>query len=141
MRSERFAYQEYLFDYDDYGKINEYKGCLGSKYGIDNGCEPPCGLETGVTVEYENGVKSVVEHIFGTVSGHGSFDSAGTAYHDEYGRMVFRTHYVTSGGFTCFYLYENGSNRPWACVAYGGMPQSGGDDYVYGQQTFICLFK
>lgn len=46
---------------------------------------------------------------------HGTYDSGGTIEYDEKGRMIRNDYYVTHGGHTDVFLYDEDSNLPWAC--------------------------
>ena len=106
-----------------------------------------------------------MKQVFLTVSNtHGTWDSSGHAVYDNKGRLVYRSHYVTSGCYSYAWFYEGDARRPWACVEWGGMYASeikpldeynefsGEPDwilesaargffYAYGCETTIRLFK
>ena len=84
-----------------------------------------------IEINYQdNGSPLIVEHLFFSHT-HGTSDSSGYAIYDSEGRMVFRYHYVTSGGHSYSWFYEGDSRRPWACVEWGGMYYSGVNELSY----------
>jgi len=79
---------------------------------------------------HANGNPSLVRHAYFPHT-HGTWDGTGRAVYDEQGRMIFRSHYVTSGGYTHMWLYEGASKRPWAHIEWGGMYYSGAGELDY----------
>lgn len=62
----------------------------------------------------EKGVLAKAEYGLSTWT-HATTDSSGTIEYDETGRMIRNDYYFTHGGHTDIFLYEDGSDLPWAC--------------------------
>lgn len=62
----------------------------------------------------DNGMIDAVDYIRSSYT-HGTTDSSGRIEYDEDGRMIYNSFYITHGTDIRIYLYEDGSERPWAC--------------------------
>ena len=78
----------------------------------------------------ENGQISTVEYFRSSYT-HGTYDSSGTIYYDEKGRMIYNDHYVTHGGDSHIYLYDGDANKPWACLNWCSFVPGFESVYVY----------
>lgn len=63
---------------------------------------------------HDNGSIKTVDYIRSSAL-HGTTDSSGVIEYDEKGRMIYNDYYITHGGHINIYLYEEDSERPWAC--------------------------
>ncbi len=88
---------------------------------------------------HENGSLSTAKY-WCCPNTHGTWDSEGTIYYDEDGRMIYRNYYHTHGSHSCVYLYEGEFRRPWAYIEFGGMAASGEDNYEYGMDIYVYLY-
>jgi len=93
-----------------------------------------------ITLEYRDNdkLKELNYNFFG--DNHGTADQSGKIYYDELGRITYRSYYMTHGDHTCIYLYAGESKRPWACIEWCGMSQSGIDNIDYNNGLSIYLF-
>lgn len=62
----------------------------------------------------ENGIIEVVDY-FRPPNVYGTTDSSGTIKYDNKGRMIYNEYYITHGSHINVYLYEEDTQRPWAC--------------------------
>lgn len=81
----------------------------------------------------ENGQISSAEYIRSSYT-HGTYDSDGTIYFDEMGRMIYNEHYVTHGGDSHIYLYEGDSDKPWACLDWCSFVPDFESIYIYERE-------
>lgn len=63
---------------------------------------------------YEDGTIKNVDY-FRSSNIHGTSDSSGYIDYDEKGRMIYNDYYITHGGDSSIFLYEDDSTMPW-CV-------------------------
>lgn len=76
----------------------------------------------------DNGKVESVEYFRSSYS-HGTYDSSGELYYDDDGRMISNEHYVTHGHHINILLYEEGVDRPWACLYWCSF--TNGFDTIY----------
>lgn len=158
-RAQCFWLYKDLTEYDETGRWISYHGCLHSGDRAVCSYDENAKLETireeseefeedwgdarsgDITLHYrEDGSLERMEYSFVTAR-RSTYDSSGTAYFDEQGRMVYRTYYVTHGNHECFYLYKDGK-RPWAYMELCSQAWSSIDSNTnYGNEFFIYLFE
>ena len=81
----------------------------------------------------KNGMISEVEYIRSSYT-HGTYDSDGTIFYDEKGRMIYNEHYVTHGTDAHIYLYEGDSDKPWACLDWCSFVPGFESIYIYERE-------
>jgi len=169
MRHERFLFYSSGIESDENGEIIAYDNCLYHKWFNESESNHKAIMDYGVEnrfsklteelfdeehIDYyldknssgfldvsyqENNHPSLVEHSFSSVS-HGSFDDSGKTHYDEYGRMIYRDYYHTSGNYSETFFYAKDSKRPWATVSVKGAPKGGGDGFAFGMETEVFMF-
>ena len=84
-----------------------------------------------IEFHYEgNNRLSTVEYFRSSYT-HGTYDSSGTIYYDEKGRMLYNDHYVTHGGDSHIYLYDGDAGKPWACLNWCSFVPGFESIYIY----------
>ena len=71
----------------------------------------------------------------------GTWYSSGEIHYDKYGRVTYQRDYVAHGYHYSFYPYDGDSKRPWACIEICDMPYSAEENYYYGNETSVYLFR
>lgn len=89
----------------------------------------------------DNGSLDTMKYSFMTAR-RNTYDSSGTAYYDEQGRMIYRIYYVSNGNRYCFYLYNEDEQLPWACMELCSQAYSSDDDETaYGNDCSFYIYQ
>ncbi len=113
----------------------------GEEYEYTNILKPLLEYQKKKYIKDENGATIKVEYNSDSQE-YGTYNSEGTAYLDENGRVCFREYYTTSALRYTYYIY-NDNNKLIQIFDFGGLPYKGlkeNDDIGIGVDLKVYLF-
>lgn len=91
------------------------------------------GMQNSGQVEFQYDVNGIVKEAVYQRSSwtQGTTDSSGEIEYDEKGRMIYNSYYITHGGHTEIFVYEEDADRPWACLRWCSFAPGFIDVYLF----------
>lgn len=133
------------FSYDQENRLKGIKGSFVNEDFYDNNNQGE-SYESMLNVEIHYLIGSDIDYIKYSTPAlmYGSYDSTGELYYDEFGRMIYNSHYVTHGSIEQFYFYRENEINPFICIKFDSMPQKSevieGVTFMYGNYTEIYMY-